>query len=225
MVESADISITVEKREVTGTTEVGRLRRAGLIPAVVYGGGKPPVSIVVEDEDIRKILKSEAGENTIFLLKLKGGKEERRAMIKEMQQDPVTGRILHLDFIRVMRGHKLNVTVRIDLVGDCVGVRHGGRIDFITREPLVEVLPREMFDRIEVDVSDLDVGDRVTIGDLVDRLPESARFMEDESRVVVLVEAPRVGAEEEGEAGEESVIAEQAEPEVIARGKEEDESE
>jgi len=221
MSESTEYLLTVEKREEIGTTKVGRLRHSGLIPAVVYGGGKPPLSIVVEEEDIKQILKSESGENTIFLLKLKDGTEERRAMIKEMQKDPVNGRILHLDFIRVMRGHKLNVNVRIELIGDCIGVRHGGRIDFITREPAVELLPREMFDKIEGDVSELDLGERITIADLADRLPESAKFLEDENRVVVLVEMPRAATEEEEEEAEEIEGGEAEEPEVISKGKEE----
>ena len=80
----------MEKRERSGRRS-RRLRRAGMIPAVLYGGGKPPVSIAVDEEDIKEILKAEAGENTIFLLKLKDSKEERRAMIKEMQKDPITG--------------------------------------------------------------------------------------------------------------------------------------
>jgi large subunit ribosomal protein L25 len=223
MADSTEISITVEKREETGKANVGRLRHTGMIPAVLYGGGKPPVSIVVRDQDIKDILKSDAGENSIFLLKLKGGGEERRAMIKETQKDPMTGKILHLDFIRVMRGHKLTVSIRIELIGDCFGVRQGGRLDFITREPEVEVLPREMFDKIEIDVSDLDIGDRITIGDLADRLPDSAKFLEDESRVIVLVETPR-GAEEEEEEEEELVVGEQAEPEIIGKGKDEEES-
>ncbi len=99
MADSTEISITVEKREETGKAHVGRLRHTGMIPAVLYGGGKPPISIVVSELDIKDILKSDAGENSIFLLKLKGGGEERRAMIKEMQKDPMTGKILHLDFL------------------------------------------------------------------------------------------------------------------------------
>ncbi len=221
MTESADIVIEVEKREGQGKGAAARLRRGGHIPAVVYGGDRPPVAITVEEEAVRELLKQKAGENTIFLLKLKGTSEERRAMIKEIQADPISGRFKHIDFIRVTRGHKLHVTMPVELVGDSVGVRHGGRIDFVSRQLEIEILPREMFDRITLDVSELDVGHHIRVADLGGTLPASARFLEDPQRVVVVVEAPRglPGELEEGE-GEELVISETAEPELIRKGKE-----
>jgi len=228
MTESADIVITVEKRTEAGKSAVRKLRQNKMVPAVLYGGDKDTVAISVDEEAIQELFKRGAGTNTIFLLKLKGGKEERRAMIKEYQADPISGRYLHFDFLRVTRGHKLNVTVPVELVGDSVGVRHGGRTDFVTRELGVEVLPREMFDKLVVDISDLDVGDSIRVEELEDQLPPSARFLEDPSRVVVLVEAPRKVEEEEVEEeveGEELLTTEAAEPEVIKKGKEEEEEE
>lgn len=223
MSESADIVITVEKREELGKEAAGRYRRDGHIPAVVYGGDKPPVPITVEEESIRELLKQAAGENTIFLLKLKGTSEERRAMIKDIQADPISGKFIHIDFIRVTRGHKLQVSMPIELVGDSIGVRHGGRVDFVTREVSLEILPREMFDKITVDISDLEVGEHVRVGAVADQLPPSARILDDENRVVVVIEAPRAVALEEAEVevevAEEAVIAETAEPELIRKGK------
>jgi len=222
MSDTKEILVTVEQRKETGKADVGRLRHQGKIPAVLYGGGKPPVAISVGAEVVKEILKAEAGENTIFLLKLKGTKDERAAMIKEIQRDPMSGRILHMDYIRVTKGHKLNVGIRVELSGDSCGVREGGRIDFITRELQVEVLPKDMFDRIDVDISDLDIGDQVTVGDLVDKLPESAKFLDDDNRVIVHVEAPKAEVEEEEEEGlisAESLTAEPAEPELIKKGK------
>jgi large subunit ribosomal protein L25 len=227
MSESADIVITVEKREELGKEAAGRYRRGGNIPAVVYGGDKPPVPIAVDEESIRELLKQAAGENTIFLLKLKGTSEERRAMIKEIQADPISGKFVHIDFIRVTRGHKLQESMPIELVGDSVGVRHGGRVDFVTREVSLEILPREMFDKLTVDISDLEVGEHVRVGAVADQLPPSARILDDENRVVVVIEAPRAVALEEAEVeeevAEEAVIAETAEPELIRKGKGEEE--
>lgn len=224
-IETADITLIVDKREGRGTSSSGRLRAGGRVPAVLYGGENPPVPISVDELAVREILKQEAGENTIFLLKLKGTKEERQAMIKELQVDPISGKFIHIDFIRVTAGHKLNVTIRIDLFGDCAGVRHGGRIDFMSRELAVEVLPRHMFDHIDVDMTDMEIGDVVTVADLEDKLPESGKFLEDPARVVVIVELPRlVEEEEEEEMLEEGVeVEEGAEPEII--GKEQDEEE
>jgi large subunit ribosomal protein L25 len=215
MSESTDIHITVERREELGKGAVGRLRRLGKIPAVVYGGDKESFPVFVDKESLMNLLKQEGGENTIFLLKLKGSKQERRAIIKDIQVDPITREFQHIDFIRVTRGHKLTVTMPIELEGDSVGVRHGGRLNFISRELEVEVLPREMFDKLVVDISDLDVGDSVTVADLQDQLPPSGRFLEEGSRVVLVIAMPRGLAEEEEEAEEELVIDEQAEPEVI----------
>jgi large subunit ribosomal protein L25 len=224
-IQTADITLTVEKREDKGTNPSGRLRAKGRVPAVLYGGELAPVPISVDDLAVREILKQEAGENTIFLLKLKGSKDERQAMIKELQVDPISGRFIHIDFIRVTAGHKLNVSIRIDLIGDSVGVRSGGRVDFQSRELAVEVLPRHMFDHIDIDIADMEIGDVVTVADLEDKLPESGKFLEDENRVVVLVEVPKlVEEEEEEELAEDLVIEEGAEPEVIGKGKDDEES-
>ncbi|MFV2072231.1 MAG: 50S ribosomal protein L25 [Thermoanaerobaculales bacterium] len=224
MNENPDIVIEVEGREDTGSSAAGVLRRAGRVPAVVYGGGMPPVAISVDELAVRELLKQEAGTNTLFLLKLAGADEERRAMIKELQVDRISGRFIHIDFIRITLGQKLTVKIPIELSGDCVGERHGGRIDFVTREIEVEILPSEMIDKFVLDVSALDVGDHLTVADLQDQLSESAKFIEDENRVVVVVEVPRV-VEEEEEVEEELVISEAEEPEIIGKGKAEDEAE
>jgi len=226
-IETADITLIVDKREDKGTNPSGRLRAEGRVPAVLYGGGIPPVPISVDDLAVREILKQEAGENTIFLLKLKGTTEERQAMIKELQVDPISGKFIHIDFIRVTAGHKLNVAIRIDLIGDCAGVRHGGRIDFQSRDLQVEVLPRHMFDHIDVDTTDMEIGDVVTVADVEDKIPESAKFLEDPSRVILVVELPRLVEEEEEEEleGLEDLETEEgAEPEVIGKGKEDEEA-
>jgi len=203
------------------------MRHQGMVPAVVYGGGKPPVPIAVDEHSIRELLKSAAGENTIFLLKLKGTDEERLAMIKELQVNRISGHFIHIDFIRITRGHKLTVKMPVELIGDCIGVRHGGRVDFVTRDIEIEILPREMFDKFVLDVSDLEVGDHLKVADLASQLPENAKFLEDENRVVAVVEIPKIIEEpvEEEIEDEELVTAEAEEPEVIGKGKAEEEEE
>lgn len=219
MRESAEIVITVEKRPEQGRGPARRMRRVGQIPAVLYGGDRPPVSISVDEHSLRELLKQEAGENTIFLLKLEGTKEERRAMIREIQKDPISGHFLHIDFIRILAGQKIHVRIPVELTGDCIGVRQGGgRVDFISRELAVELLPEEMIDKFSVDMSTLDVGHHVSVADLQSVLPPSARFLEDPHRMVVVVEAPKAEVEAAAPAGE-AVISEAAEPEVIRKGK------
>ena len=226
-IQTPEIMITVEAREGRGSGEAGRMRHQGRVPSVLYGGDKPPVAISVDEHAVKEILKGAAGENTIFLLKLAGTDEERLAMIKELQVDPISGKFIHIDFIRITRGHKLTVKIPVELVGDSVGVRHGGRTDFVTREIEMEILPRDMFDKLVLDITHLEVGEHMTVADLVPQLPESAHLLEDQERVVVVIHAPRLIEEvvEEEELAEEAVISEAAEPEVIGKGKAEDEGE
>jgi large subunit ribosomal protein L25 len=223
--QTPEITITVEAREGRGGGEAGRMRNQGRVPAVLYGGDKPPVAISVDEHAVGEILKGAAGENTIFLLKLKDTDEERLAMIKELQVDRISGKFIHIDFIRITRGHKLTVKMPVELIGDCAGVRHGGRVDFVSREVEIEILPREMFDKFVLDISNLEVGEHMKVSDLASQLPENAKFLDDENRVVVVIEMPRVVEEEVEEEAleEEAVISEAAEPEVIGRGKGEDE--
>jgi large subunit ribosomal protein L25 len=219
--QTPEITITVEAREGRGTGDAGRMRSQGRVPSVLYGGDKPPIAISVDQHAVGEILKGAAGENTIFLLKLKESDEERLAMIKELQVDRISGKFIHIDFIRITRGHKLTVKMPVELVGDCVGVRNGGRVDFVSREIELEILPREMFDKFVLDIADLEVGEQLRVADLASQLPENAKFLDDENRVVCVVEIPRVIEEEvEEEALEEAaVISESAEPEVIGKGK------
>jgi large subunit ribosomal protein L25 len=222
--QTPEITITVEAREGRGTGEAGRMRNQGRVPSVLYGGDKPPVAISVDEHAVGEILKGAAGENTIFLLKLKDTDDERLAMIKELQVDRISGKFIHIDFIRITRGHKLTVKMPVELIGDCVGVRLGGRVDFVSREIELEILPREMFDKFVLDISDLEVGEHLKVADLASQLPENAKFLDDENRVVCVVEIPRIVEEEVEEEvlEEEVVISEAAEPEVIGKGKGED---
>lgn len=222
MSDTAEIHVTVERREDIGKGPAGRLRRDHKVPAVVYGGDMAAYAITADEKEVRDLIRKH-GENTIFLLKLAGTEDERPAMIKHLDVHPITGQLQHIDFIRVTRGHALHVKVDVDLVGDSVGVRHGGRLDFVTRELEVEVLPRDMFSKIEVDITDLEIGQHIEVENLVDKLPESAKFLEDLHRVVVVIEAPRVVETGAEDAGEELVIAETAEPELIRKGKDEEE--
>ena len=222
--QTPEITITVEAREGRGTGEAGRMRNQGRVPSVLYGGDKPPIAISVDEHAVGEILKGAAGDNTIFLLKLKGTDEERLAMIKELQVDRISGKFIHIDFIRITRGHKLTVKMPVELVGDCVGVRNGGRVDFVSREIELEILPREMFDKFVLDITDLEVGEQLRVADLAPQLPENAKFLVDENRVVCVVEIPRIIEEEVEEEvlEDEAVISEAAEPEIIGKGKGED---
>ena len=221
MTDSEGVMIEVEPREARGSLEAGRLRRQGWVPGVVYGAGKDCVPVSINGETLKSMLRH--GGQRIFKLRISPDGEAGEAMIQEMQTDPISGKPLHIDFIRIKRGHKIHVTVPVVLEGDCHGVREGGRLDFVSRRLEVELLPKELIERLVVDVSDLEVGAHITVADLASQLPASGRFLEEPHRVVVLVEKPR-GAEVEEVEEEELEAEEPEEPELIrSRGRAEEE--
>jgi large subunit ribosomal protein L25 len=220
---SQEVTIEVERREVSGKGASGRLRRADLIPAVVYGGEKEPISIQVPRKLLLNIFKDGGSENRIFLLKLAGTAQSRHAMIRDLQVDPVTNQVSHVDFLRIDMSRKIRVKVHLELVGTAYGVKtEGGLLDFVTREIEVECLPTAIPHAIQVDVSEVRIGEHLEVKSIV--LPEGVTLLEDPDRVVLSVAHAKVEAEAPAVA--EATTAEgAAEPEVIAKGKKEEEKE
>ncbi len=219
MAESTATVIEIQPRAVFGSEAAGRLRRQGLIPGVVYGGGKEAVSFTVERTSLDEALRH--GLHRIVELRVKGGDDSSEAMVKALQTDPFNGQVLHVDMIRIERGHKVHITVPVVLTGSSAGVRQGGRLDFACRQVELEVLPQEMVERLVVDISEMEIGAHITVADLAPLLPPSGRLLDDANRVVVLVERPRAAEPEEAVAG--AVAAEPAEPELIrTKGKAEE---
>jgi large subunit ribosomal protein L25 len=216
------MTIEVQPRQETGTNSNRRLRSRGQIPAVVYGGaGKDSVPIHVDRRRLVELLRSGGGDNAVFLLKLSSTGQERHAMIRDMQLDPITREIVHLDFLRVVMTEKVRVQVAIELSGTAYGVKtEGGVLDFSHREVHVECLPGDIPKKIELDVSDLHLGQHLSVADL--RLPPAVTLLDEPDRVLVSVmhsktEVAPAAAEEEAapvEAGPE--------PEVIKKGKTEE---
>jgi large subunit ribosomal protein L25 len=159
------------KRNTKGKNEARRLRVSGKIPAILYGaqkaGDKPaPESVAVDPKPLMRILHSASGLNTLISLKLQGG-GDARVLVKNVQLDPITHHLLHADFYRVNMDRKIQVTVPVTLRGEARGVKQdGGVLDFVHREIEVEVLPANIPDTIEVDVTDLGIGDSVHVRDL-----------------------------------------------------------
>ncbi len=221
---SQEVTIEVERRETSGKEANGRLRRADLIPAVVYGGQKEPISIQVPRKMLIDIFKDGGSENRIFLLKLGGTDKSRHAMIRDMQVDPITRQVSHVDFMRIDMSKKIRVKVHIELVGTAYGVKtEMGLLDFVTREVEVECLPTEIPHGIQLDVTDVKIGEHLEVKAL--QVPEGVTLLEDPDKVVVSVahakievEAPTAAAE-----GAPAEGAAAAEPEVIAKGKKEEE--
>jgi large subunit ribosomal protein L25 len=215
------LNVEAETREDFGKNAARRLRHAGRIPAVVYGGGGPAIPIVVDPRKITEILHSESGHNAIFTLDIRG-KAPARVMLRDWQVDPTHGDLLHVDMVRVVRDTRLKLKVPIHITGEAKGVKvQGGVFEFVLREVEVECLPDDIPDHITVDVTELTIGHNLRVADLP--VGEKVEVLTEPTRVVAHVVALRV--EEEEKPAAEVVEAAPAEPEVIRKGKAEEEGE
>jgi large subunit ribosomal protein L25 len=215
----AEVTLEVSRRERSGKEYAKKLRQDNKIPAVVYGGHKEPVAITVERKAVSDLIqKSEHGIRSIFLLKMAGTDQQRHAMIKDMQMDPISRRMTHIDFVRVVMDELIRVLIPVNLTGSSIGVKEGGILDWQMRDLHVECLPGAIPDKIDVDITNLGAHQQVRISDL--QLPEGVKVEEDPHRVIVGVTTARAEVVAEVAAVEGAVVAE---PEVAKKGKTETE--
>lgn len=203
---SETMKIEVQPRHETGKNANRRSRASGKIPAVVYGGGKESVSIEVNRKALLDHLKGHSGENPIFLLSL--GDKDRHAMIRHMDVDPISRQVIHIDFQRVMMDQKIRVAVPVELTGTAVGVKvEGGLIDFVTREVHIECLPADIPKHLEIDVTDLHVGQHVAAKDI--KLPTGVTLLDEPEKVLASLTHTKEA--------DSAAAGEGAEPEVAAK--------
>src|SRR5208337_4004090 len=213
------LAVEVEAREEFGKNAARRMRRAGRIPAVVYGGGGPAIPVAVDPKEILQILHSESGHNAIFTLEIRG-KAPARVMIRDWQAEPVDGHLLHVDLVRIARDTKLKLHVPIHVSGEPVGVKvQGGIFEFVLREVEVECLPDDIPERFVADVNGLELGKNFRVSDLP--ADPKVKILTDPARVIAHVVELR--AEEEVKPAAEEAVAAPGEPEVIRKGKAEEE--
>lgn len=212
----AEVTLEVSRREGTGKELAKKLRRDGKVPAVVYGGHKESVAITVDRKAVSELVqKSEHGVRSIFLLKMAGSDQKRHAMIKEITINPISRQMQHIDFVRVVMDEKLKVTVPVHVIGTAIGVKEGGLLDWQVRELHLECLPTAIPDSIDVDVTSLNHHEYIRVKDL--QLADGVKVLDDAERVIVGVTHARA---EVAEAVAEAAVAE---PEVLKKGKPEDE--
>ena len=209
--------------EATTRTESGRssarqLRREGSIPAVIYGHGRDPEPLAIKQMDLDKALAAVSGTT---LIDIKVGGKSSRALIQEIQRHPTRSQILHVDFLEVHKGEKLTVRTPIRLTGSPDGVRNqGGVLDQILRELEIKVLPKDLPDHIEVDVTELTVGQSIHVRDI--DVPD-AEILVDPEMTICSVQAPRVEEEPEEVVDEDEEVMD--EPELIRKAKEDEDGE
>jgi large subunit ribosomal protein L25 len=216
-------TLTVEGkiREERGKNAARRVRVTGMVPAVLYGGRKDSISLSVNAKQVSKILRSESGHNTIFTVQVAGGGEQK-AMVKDWQVDPVSGSLLHVDLLRIAMDVRMRVRVPVHTFGEPEGVKlQGGIFEMVTREVEVECLPGDIPEEFKVDVSGLTIGKQLRAADLpID--PRKVKLLTDPQRVLAHVVTLKAEAEPIAEAAVTAETA-PAEPEVIKKGKKEEE--
>jgi large subunit ribosomal protein L25 len=216
MAERQEITVRAEKREGRGKNDARRLRARGMVPLTIYGGEGEAVSAAAPLRELAAILRSETGRNTIFTLDVDGvGPSE--VLFLDRQIDPIRGRLVHADLRRLVRGQEIEVTVPLHLDGEPSGVvEEGGVLEQHLREVQLRCRPRNIPDALHADVSGLAVHDVLHVSDLP--IPEGVTFITDPETVVATVAIVREEQVEE-RTPEEDV----SEPEVIGKGKKEEE--
>lgn len=210
--------LTVAVREQAGKGAARSMRRAGKIPAVLYGQGDC-LLLSVNPEGLIKILKSQAGSAALISLTVDGAKSKpnRTALLRDYQVDPVTGAVLHADLFEISMSKPIRVKVPIKIIGGIpAGVKEGGVLHHNMRDVQIECLPAALPDYIEVDASPLTIASGIHVKELGAR--EGVRFLDDADQMVVSVAAPMSDAKLESLLT--SGVGAAGEPEVVAKGKE-----
>ena len=219
MAEKKEFRVVAKPRVGRGKNDARRVRRAGMVPITVYGGGAETVAAVAPLSELAAILRTEAGRNTIFTVEVEGFGESE-VMFHDRQIDPVRGRLIHADLTRLVKGQKIEVTVPLHLVGEPIGVKEKqGVLEQIIREIEIRCQPREIPDVLEVDVSNLDVHELLHVSDIP--VSEAVEILTDPEQVIATVGIVK----EEVVAAPAAEGEEPAEPEVIGKGKKEEEGE
>jgi len=213
-----EVMLKVRPREKVGKEYAKKLRRSGFIPGVVYGQKTPSVLLEIENKSFYALLRGGVGENVLVTLSMDDEKDgQRKVLIREIQRDPVTGDILHVDFHEISLSKKLSIQVPIHLVGTPVGVKEGGILQHVLRELEVECLPTAIPEKFEVDVDNLKIGDSIHVADIK---VENVEILSDPQSSIVTVVPPTIFKEAEVA----PAVAEE-EPEVITEKKEEEKEE
>lgn len=209
------VKLEAKLREGTGKGYAHKLRRMGLVPAVVYGAKETSLSLELDAKTMHRFLSTQEGENVIIDLDVAGVKPSlKKAVVKEVQLDPVSGRILHVDFLHISMTEKIKLHIPIHLSGTSIGVKdQGGIIQHILRELEVSCLPADLPDAVDLDITQLEIGDSIHVSDVT---LDKVEILTEPQRTLVSVIPPTVQKEAE------PVVEAEEEPEVLAEKKEEE---
>jgi len=216
-----EATLEATARDTFGKNEARRTRRDGRVPGVLYGEGKEATPISVEPRALLRILHSDSGANTLIALKVPG-QSETRVLVKEFQLDPVTHQVLHADFYRVAMDKAIQVTIPVTVKGEPKGVKQqGGIMEFIRREIVVECLPADIPENVELDASELMLHQGIRVRD-IPASPKWKAITEGEAMLVHVIMPKAEEAAAPADAAAAAATATPAEPEVIKKGKKEE---
>jgi large subunit ribosomal protein L25 len=217
MADSKSTALVVNAREPEGSRSARRLRRAGNVPGVLYGGDEAPVSFSVEARTLRHALHA-AG--AVFDVTIEGGGGSP-AVVKELVRHPVTGETVHIDLLRVRLDVKIQSTVALELTGaeDAPGVKLGGVLEHMLRELTIEALPTDIPDSIKHDISAMEIGDSLTVAQIT--APAEVALLDDGDTLVATISAPRLQVEAEDEIEQETEVVGEGEAAAEAAGEDE----
>ncbi len=215
------VKLEAQKREESGKGAARGMRRAGNLPGVLYGRKNEVIPIQIDARGFQDFLHN-YGENAFINLEIVDHGTEN-VMVKEVQRDPVSNQLLHTDLLRISMDEPITSAVPITLIGSAPGIQEGGILEFPHRQLTLHCLPTLLPEEIEVDISGLEIDDRLSVDDV--SLPEDIEIIDDPNTRIVAVVPPRIEEEPEEEEGleEEAAIDEDAEPEVISRRSDDDE--
>jgi len=213
-----DTKLIAKKRELQGSSNSRRLRKAGNLPGVIYGEGKEATAVQLETHAFEQLLHHHSSETLITEIALEGA-GDLSVLVKDVQRHPVSGTVVHVDLLKIIAGQAIQVDILIEISGEAAGVKEGGVLDQVMHSISVECLPRNLVEAIEVDVSDLNIGDALHVSDL--NLGDTFKTTLDDDAIVATVAEPRVEVEEDDEAVDADTATE---PEVITEKKADDEA-
>jgi large subunit ribosomal protein L25 len=212
--------LTIRKRDGIGKGPAKRLRRSGQVPAILYGGATP-VNIAVTPKDILRLIHGHEGSTQLFRVTFEGGKDGKMAIIRDMQFDPVSESLLHVDLQEVAMDRAIQVSVAIHHVGESIGVKDAsGILEMVLREVRVSCLPGNIPEFLEAEITNLNIHDVLTVKDL--KVPDGVRVLNDPNQAVVTVAPP--AAEEVAAVTTAPTEATAAEPEVLTERKPKEEA-
>src|SRR4051812_20669025 len=206
----ADATLIAQRRPAAGKGPAGRVRREGLIPAVVYGLGSENVSVSVSQRELAHVLSGGAGLNTLITLNIDGTDE--LAIARQLQRHPVRGNVIHVDFVRVRADQTIQAEIPVHLAGEAEGAVRGGVLEQLVHTLTVEAKPSDFPPSVEHDVSALEIGGQIYVRDLT--VPQGVTVLQNGDDLVAQISAPRVAEVEEGAEAEavEGAVAEGAAP-------------